>query len=109
MYKLQRNGYVMRLADLTSIPPDERNADYRRYLEDVANGAEVLPADPPPPVPPAPDYGPDAPDDYAWGLPSAVTLLRAYLALDTPTAAQSTAALKIVIRCVLYLARRYVQ
>lgn len=48
MYKLTLRDFVIRLADRAEIPLDDRNADYRRYLADVANGAEVEPADPPP-------------------------------------------------------------
>jgi hypothetical protein len=46
MYKLTPNGMVLRLADGACIPPDLANTDYQRYLADVANGVEVLPADP---------------------------------------------------------------
>lgn len=59
---------------------------------------------PPPPIPP--DYGGDAPDDYPSRAADAVTRLRAYLGASSPTGAQTVAALKVLIRLVLYLARR---
>ncbi len=52
-YKLQANGYVMRLADGAWIPPVEGNADWREYQEWLAiEGNEPLAADPPPPPSP---------------------------------------------------------
>lgn len=47
-YKLTLDDVVIRCSDMASIPIDPRNADYQRYLADVADGAEVLPADQPP-------------------------------------------------------------
>lgn len=47
-YKLQDNGYVMRLADGAWIPPVAENADYREYLAWVAAGNTPQPVDPPP-------------------------------------------------------------
>ena len=50
MYKLYNdennnlNG-VLRLSDNAWIPPDESNADYRAYLEWVAEGNTPKPAD----------------------------------------------------------------
>lgn len=57
-----------------------------------------------PPV--QPDYGGDAssPDQIADGVAN----LRAYLAVATPTNAQTLAALKLTIRAVLFLLRRMV-
>ncbi len=64
----------------------------------------VTPPDPPP-VLPSPNYGADTiPLDQAL---TAVSNLRAYLALDTPTNAQTLAALKLTIRVVLHLLRRF--
>lgn len=68
--------------------------------------AAIVAAHVPPPAPTKPDYGADAPPDYAAKLASAVTNLRAYLGASSPTVAQTVAALKAVIRLVLYLARR---
>jgi hypothetical protein len=60
---------------------------------------------PPAPVP-VPVFDGDLPDDYAYQVSDAVTTLRQYLALAAPTAAQSTAALKLLIRVVFLLVRR---
>lgn len=58
----------------------------------------------PPEPPEPPDFGEEAqPDDQ---LADAVAQLRAYLALASPTAAQSTAALKLAIRGLFLLLRR---
>lgn len=47
-YKLLSGGaVVLRLADHTSFLAAPGSEEYQRYLADVANGAEVLPADPP--------------------------------------------------------------
>lgn len=45
MYQRTRTTTILRLSDGASIPPDLLNRDYRQYLEDVKNGAEVLEAD----------------------------------------------------------------
>lgn len=88
-----------------SVPNDPTNADYRAYLAwDAAPGNTADPADPPPPRPIPLDYGAD--DTSRDQLQDAVTTLRAYLGVATPTAAQSAAALKIAIRVVLYALRR---
>lgn len=104
MYKLTLTNVILRLADGASIPPDPGNADYRAYLAWVAKGNTPTPADPPPTPPPPVDYGTD--DTARDQLPDAVTTLRTYLGLASPTAAQSGAALKIVIRVVLFMLRR---
>lgn len=51
-YKLQNNGYVIRLLDGAWIPPEQGNADWRDYQDWLAEGNEPQPADPPPPPPP---------------------------------------------------------
>lgn len=38
-------SFIQRQSDLAIIPCNEINHDYLKYLEDVANGAEVLPFD----------------------------------------------------------------
>ena len=48
-YKHFNSFVVLRLEDGTSIPADTGNADYQRYLADVAAGAAVLPVDAPNP------------------------------------------------------------
>lgn len=53
-----------------------------------------------------PDFGTDLPEDYADQLAPVVNQLRAYLALAAPTQAQSTAALKLMVRGTLFLLRR---
>jgi len=47
-YRRTRTDVILRLDDGASIPVDESNRDYHRYLADVENGAEVLEADPEP-------------------------------------------------------------
>lgn len=37
--------YIQRVSDLALIPCNKLNKDYLQYLEDVQNGAEVLPFD----------------------------------------------------------------
>lgn len=66
----------------------------------------VVDAHQPPDAPTPPDYGNDAPADFDRQAAAAVANLRAYLALTSPTGAQTIAALKLVIRVVLFLARR---
>ena len=54
-YKLLRDNLrgidcgVMRLSDSSSIPSDEKNKDWRKYQEWIAEGNTPLPADPPTP------------------------------------------------------------
>lgn len=51
MYKLTKKlfdyspEYVVRLSDMTFIPLNEENADYREYLKWIEEGNEPLPAD----------------------------------------------------------------
>lgn len=54
MYKAMQGNQILRLADQAIIPFANGNKDYQQYLEDVANGAEVLLADP---LPPEPEWG----------------------------------------------------
>jgi hypothetical protein len=68
----------------------------------------VTPPPAPPPPPPTPDYGADVPDDYQTQLANAVNQLRQYLGVASPSQAQSTAALKLLIRVVLFIAKRFV-
>jgi hypothetical protein len=44
-YQQLPGGAILRLADNVSFLPAPGNADYSRYLEDEAAGAEVAPAD----------------------------------------------------------------
>lgn len=67
MYKLLHTGPILRLNDNASIPTDPRNADYQRYLADVENGAEVLPADP------LPEPGPSRDDKLRGAVQAALT------------------------------------
>jgi len=60
----------------------------------------------PNPVPDSPDFGTDVPDNFQFQLANAVSNLRQYLTIPTPTAAQSAAALKTTIRVLLYLVRK---
>ena len=99
-------------ADLGTSPTDDGELEVFTYSE----GGEIVPLPPeaaaivaahvPPPGPTKPDYGDDAPGDYPSRAADAVTSLRAYLGASSPTVAQTVAALKAVIRLVLYLARR---
>jgi hypothetical protein len=50
MYQLTRSDCVIRLSDLTGIPPDPANTDYAAYLEWVEAGNTPEPA--PEPVAP---------------------------------------------------------
>lgn len=49
MYKLLRQGGVLRLIDNACIPPTTDNADWLAYLAWLAQGNTPLPADPLPP------------------------------------------------------------
>lgn len=66
----------------------------------------VLNAHVPPPAFVPPDYDDDDADGTGTHLAQAVASLRQYRAADTPTQAQTVAALKLTIRLVLLLARR---
>jgi hypothetical protein len=59
-----------------------------------------------PPHPPKPDFGSD--DTPAEQIADGVANLRAFLALPNPTQAQMLAALKLVIRGLLFLLKRAV-
>lgn len=95
-------GTVLDTASLAWVPRSEP-----AVAAAIAAG-QVLPADPPPPRPFVPDFGGEADDDATFRGKSqaAVNDLRAYLALSSPTATQSAAALKLLIRVVLFLVRR---
>ena len=49
------------------------------------------------------DLGADIPEDQGTRMAQAAQVLRTYLGVATPTAAQSAAALKVLIRVVLYV------
>lgn len=50
-YRLASNGFVVRVADGATIPPDPENADRQRYEAWLSEGNEPL-AEPPPPFDP---------------------------------------------------------
>ncbi len=54
MYRAKTDGCVIRLSDGASIPPDERNRDWRKYLAWQAGGNTPQPAEPEP-IPPPPE------------------------------------------------------
>lgn len=49
------------------------------------------------------DLGSDVPEDQETKMVQAAQVLRTYLGVATPTATQSAAALKVLIRVVLYV------
>ena len=51
MYKLTNHETIIRLIDNASIPADESNMDYRKYLEWLDEGNAPEPADPEPEIP----------------------------------------------------------
>jgi hypothetical protein len=61
-----------------------------------------VPAPPPDPI----DYGADAPEPDLEQARQVVGQLRAFLALDAPTAAQVVGALKLTIRVLLWMLRQ---
>jgi hypothetical protein len=77
-------------------------------LVDLPAGAQaVLDAHVPAPPPPTPDYGADLPSDYREQLAQAVSMLRQYLGLSSPTLAQSATALRLLIRIEFFLLRQH--
>lgn len=90
--------------------PDGDGIELHTYDETGASidlppeAAAVVSAHVPPPPPPVPDYGAD--DTKVDKIAEGVTQLRAYLALPSPTAAQTVGALKLTIRGLLFLMRR---
>ncbi len=71
-----------------------------------AEAAAVVTAHTPPAAPDAPDFGGDLPADFDRQLAANVATLRQYLGVASPSAGQSAAALKLVIRVVFLLVRR---
>lgn len=65
----------------------------------------VLDAHVPPPIPATPDFGADLPPDYEQQLANGVGQLRQYLGLASPTLAQSTTAIKLLIRVAFFILR----
>jgi len=62
MYRLEPNGRVLRLRDMASIPPDERNADWRVYQDWLSAGGSPQPASPVPEPAPARDLAAEIDD-----------------------------------------------
>lgn len=89
------NGALVPLDDAASIGVD------------VAALQAVIAAHVPIPPPEKIDLGADVADDQGDRMAEAVTTLRAYLNAASPTAAQSAAALKLLIRVVLFLLKRH--
>jgi hypothetical protein len=46
IYKTVSSNLIIRMTDNASIPADPANADYALYLQEVSEGATVLPVDP---------------------------------------------------------------
>lgn len=72
--------------------------------EPPAGAQAVVDAHVPTPPPGLPDYGTD--DTPRDQLADTVTQLRQYLAVASPTNAQTIAAFKLLVRVVLYILRR---
>lgn len=103
--QLRASGHVtdpggLALENLTLLRGDAQGA-----LTDLPPAAQAVVNAYAPPT--SIDYGSDlqTDDEMAASADTAIQNLRAYLALATPTAAQSGAALKVVIRAVLFLIR----
>lgn len=92
-----------------AIPLDLLNADYRAYQDWLAQGNTVEPADPPPALPAllGVDFATQAQDPAQ--MSSAVGQLRTFLATAGPTTAEVVAALKILIRLVLFMCKQLVR
>ena len=97
--RMKDGTYFIRLAE---------DIDQRQVAAVIAAHDPTPDATPTPPdaTPTPPDFGDDAPDDYRARAADAVVSLRAYLRASSPTGAQTVAALKVLIRLVLFLARR---
>lgn len=108
--ELQAAGMTVRLGSRGNNPA----TDFEVFTYTAAGAETELPAGAPAVIadhtpaapPPAPDFGADLPADYPYQIADGVTQLRQYLALPSPTAAQSTTALKLVIRGLFFLLRR---
>lgn len=105
-YKLLLGGGIRRGTDGATIPPDQLNADYQTYLVWMADGNTPIAADPEPIRPPRIDLGGDVPPDQDAQLSAQAATLRDYVALASPTATQTVAALKLLIRIVLWSLKR---
>lgn len=101
-----RDASIIEIVDI----PDTELYKLRQLGSKFVDGKGVITVvapPPPPPPPPIPDYGDDATPDQAQ-LVAAVVALRQYLQQASPTAPQSAAALKMLIRVVLFVAKRLV-
>jgi hypothetical protein len=109
MYKLTYEGdRIIRVSEYAVIPKDKRNTDYQEYLEWLDAGNTPLSADPPQDieVPLVLTYSTIEPTSFRDQIQNGIDNLVDYLQLASPTAGQSAAALKILIRLVLYMVRR---
>lgn len=97
----------VRVADLTPDQVDFIQAHPIGQLVLQPDGTVVVPPVLPFPTPIVPDYGTDATPDRTQ-LVQAVTALRQYLNVASPTAAQSAQALKLLIRVVLFLCKQLI-
>ncbi len=101
-------GYV-RTLDGQGIPwPAPGNTDADEVRAWLALGNVADPPILPPPPPPVPDYGGDVDTEQVFWeqAQTAVQNLRAYIALSSPTAAQTVAVVKLLCRIVLFFIRR---
>ena len=84
--------------------PDDLSEAAEALIEAVIAAHDPTPT----PTPPAPNFGEDIPSDFDSKLAETVANLRAYLALPTPTNAQTLAVVKLICRIVLWQIRRTV-
>lgn len=76
--------------------------DLAQSVQDAISAAVMAHDSTPDPVPPVPDYGQDVPDNFAFQVANGVVQARQYLGIASPTLAQTSAVVKLLIRLVLW-------